>query len=236
MSDEPAGVQIAAAAANDVDPITDLWVALAAGQRRYGSELLAEANRNHVREWVARGVVTGELLVATPSETGNETGDEIAKQSGTHTTAEQSAAAAPAGESAADADDGDPIGFVAFERDHGDYNRDRNRGIVSNLFVVPERRGEGIGAALLAAAERELHAAGAETVALEALADNHRARQFYAERGYEPHRIELTKSLAQLPAEGADQAAHDEANTSIRDTDTTIEDTDTTTEDTEETG
>jgi GNAT superfamily N-acetyltransferase len=93
-------------------------------------------------------------------------------------------------------DDDEPVGFVGFELDRGGYERDRTRGIVSNLFVVPDRRGEGIGADLLDAAERALREAGAETVALEALAANDRAREFYAERGYEPHRVELTKSLA----------------------------------------
>jgi len=67
---------------------------------------------------------------------------------------------------------------------------------VSNLFVVPERRGEGIGSALLDAAEQALREAGAEVVALEALADNDRAREFYATHGYERHRVELTKSLS----------------------------------------
>ncbi|WP_123621588.1 GNAT family N-acetyltransferase [Halorubrum sp. CSM-61] len=150
------------ATADDVDRVTDLWIALAEGQRAHGSTLLAEGNRAAVREWVSRSVVTGELLVAR--DDGNATDE--------------------------------PVGFVGFALDRGGYDRDRTRGVVSNLFVVPERRGEGIGADLLEAAERALRQAGAETVALEALAANDRAREFYAERGYEPHRVELTKSLA----------------------------------------
>lgn len=152
-------VRVTPATVDDVDIVTDLWIALAEGQRAHGSTLLAEANRATVREWVARSVVTGELLVARD-------------------------------------DAADPIGFVGFAIDHGGYERNRTRGTVSNLFVVPERRDEGIGAALLRAAERALGEAGAEAVALEALIGNERARDFYADHGYEPHRVELTKSLA----------------------------------------
>lgn len=163
--------RVTPATAADVDAVTDLWVALAEGQRTHGSTLLAEANRATVREWVARSVVTGELLVARD-----------------------------------DADD--PIGFVGFAIDRGGYDRDRTRGTVNNLFVVPERRGEGIGTALLRAAERALAEAGADAVALEALTDNDRARAFYADQGYEPHRVELTKSLSAADVgDAADRSA-----------------------------
>ena len=172
MSDAE-GPTVAPATVDDVDDVTDLWIALAEGQRRHGSTLLAEPNRTAVREWVARSVVTGELLVARDAE--------------------------------ADGDDG-PIGFVGFSLDREGYERDRVRGTVSNLFVVSERRGEGVGADLLDAAERALAAAGAEAVALEALADNDRARAFYADRGYDRHRVELTKPLSESadgdPTEG----------------------------------
>jgi ribosomal protein S18 acetylase RimI-like enzyme len=152
------------ATVDDVDDVTDLWVALAAGQRRHGSTLLAEANRGAVREWVARSTVTGELLVARAA-------------------------------------DGKPVGFVGYALDREGYDRDCVRGTVSNLFVIPDRRGEGIGADLLDAAERALAAAGADRVALEALADNERARAFYTDRGYDLHRVELTKPLPDWPAD-----------------------------------
>lgn len=152
-------VRITPATVDDVDPVTDLWIALAESQRAYGSALLAEGNRGAVREWVARSVVTGELLIARDG-------------------------------------DGDPLGFVGFTLDRGGYERDRTRGTVSNLYVVPGRRGEGIGTDLLEAAERALRETGAETVALEALAANERAREFYAAHGYEMHRVELRKSLS----------------------------------------
>ncbi|GAA0539852.1 GNAT family N-acetyltransferase [Halorubrum ejinorense] len=158
------GARIEPATADDVDAVTDMWVALAAGQREYGATLRAEANRAAVREWAAQSAVTGELLVAR----------------------------APNGES-----EREPglIGFVGFSVERGGYERDGVRGTVSNLYVSPEWRGEGIGAALLDAAERALAGEGADRVALEALAANDRAREFYADRGYDRHRVELTKPL-----------------------------------------
>lgn len=156
--------RIEPATTGDVDGVTDMWVALAAGQREYGATLRAEANRAAVREWAARSAVTGELLVAR----------------------------APNGER-----EGEPalVGFVGFSIERDGYERDGVRGTVSNLYVAPERRGEGVGAALLDAAERALAEMGADRVALEALAANDRAREFYADHGYDRHRVELTKPL-----------------------------------------
>ena len=44
--------------------VTDMWVDLAAGQRDYGSHLLADGNRTRIRESVVRHIVTDSLLVA----------------------------------------------------------------------------------------------------------------------------------------------------------------------------
>ena len=159
----PPGVQVTPATTDDADTVADLWVALAADQRRHGSTLLAAANHNAVREWAASRAVTGELFVARDS-------------------GETDATAAL-------------LGFVGFTLEHGGYDRDYSRGVVSNLYVVPERRGEGVGSALLHAAEQALSSAGADAVVLEALANNDQARAFYAEHGYEPHRIECRKRL-----------------------------------------
>ncbi|MFC6835366.1 GNAT family N-acetyltransferase [Halomarina ordinaria] len=57
-------MDVEAARMEDVDRVADLWVALAAGQREYGSFLASDENRATVREAVARAVVTGGLLVA----------------------------------------------------------------------------------------------------------------------------------------------------------------------------
>ena len=173
MSDEPPvsgppGVQIARATTDDADAVTDLWVALATDQRRHGSTLLAAGNRTAVREWAASRAVTGELFVAR-----NDTDDTD------------------------DAHPAELLGFVGFTLEQGGYDRDCTRGIVSNLYVVSDRRGDGIGSALLAAAEWALSSAGADAVVLEALASNDRARAFYADRGYDVHRVELRKPVTE---------------------------------------
>lgn len=95
---------------------------------------------------------------------------------------------------ARDEDDG-IVGFVMFEPESGSYEQDVDRGVVHNLYVVPERRDEGIGSDLLAAAEEALRAEGADVVALEVLAANDAARRFYRRHGYEPLRLELERSL-----------------------------------------
>ena len=168
-------VRIEPATTDDVDAVTDMWVALAAGQREYGATLRAEANRAAVREWAAQSAVTGELLVARAPNGGSES------ESGL-------------------------IGFVGFSVERGGYDRDGVRGTVSNLYVTPEWRGEGVGAALLDAAERALAGEGADRVALEALAANDRAREFYADHGYDRHRVELTKPLGDDDDDDGDEA------------------------------
>jgi ribosomal protein S18 acetylase RimI-like enzyme len=91
--------------------------------------------------------------------------------------------------------DPDIVGFVMFGPEAEGYEQDVDRGVVRNLFVVPECRGEGVGTALLDTAERELRDLGADVVGLEVLAANAAAREFYADRGYSPHRLELEKRL-----------------------------------------
>ena len=75
---------------------------------------------------------------------------------------------------------------------------------VHDLAVVPARRGDGIGRALLAEAEARARAAGCCKLTLEVQDDNHRARAVYARFGFTdyvlggesvPTRF-LTKALA----------------------------------------
>lgn len=147
-------VDIEPATGEDVDAVTDQWVDLAAGQRAFGSHLLADENRTHARATVARSVVTDELLVAR---------------------------------------DGEVVGFVTFGVESGAFEQDTVRGVVRNVYVDPDRRGEGIGTALLSAAETALVGRGAETFALEAMAENEAARRFYRRHGYRPQRVEMEK-------------------------------------------
>jgi len=88
---------------------------------------------------------------------------------------------------------GETLGFVMFGPETGRYRQEVDRGVVRNLYVRPERRGEGIGSELLAVAEDALEAAGAEVISLKAMADNEAARRFYERHGYRTHRVELEK-------------------------------------------
>ncbi|MFY4811830.1 GNAT family N-acetyltransferase [Haloarcula sp. AONF1] len=85
------------------------------------------------------------------------------------------------------------VGFIMVTIDSGRYEQDETRGIIENIFVKPVHRNQGIGSKLLDTAEELLRQAGADILALEAMADNESARQFYRAQGYAPHRIELEK-------------------------------------------
>lgn len=90
----------------------------------------------------------------------------------------------------ADTDKAQPIvGFVSFDPERDGLDRDAVRGVVQNLYVVPEARGRGLGSQLLDAAEDALAAAGVDRIVLDAMAANDAARGFYEARGYEPHRV-----------------------------------------------
>jgi len=87
------------------------------------------------------------------------------------------------------------LGFVMFTIERAAFKQDVLRGIVENLYVRPERRSEGIGSALLAAAEDALTEQGVDVIALEVMARNEGARRFYRRAGYEPRRVELEKPV-----------------------------------------
>ena len=90
--------------------------------------------------------------------------------------------------------DGEIVGFVMFSVGSGRYEQDVLRGVVENIYVVPDARNDGVGSALLSAAEEALAAEGADVVSLESMADNDAARRFYRSHGYSPHRIEFEKA------------------------------------------
>lgn len=154
MSDSSA-VTIEQPTMGDLDVLVDLWVALAGGQRAFGSHLEPEANRDRIRESIARGIALSEIHVARL--------------------------------------DGALVGFAMYTIEGSTFERSATRGLVQNLYVVPDHRGEGIGGRLLAAAERTLEADGADVVGLDVLADNDDAIEFYRRHGYTPHRYTLEK-------------------------------------------
>jgi ribosomal protein S18 acetylase RimI-like enzyme len=98
------------------------------------------------------------------------------------------------------------VGFVMFTVDRGSYEMGVTQGIVENLYVVPDRRDEGVGSELLGRAERRLDALGAETVVLEAMADNDAARRFYRRHGYGTYRVQLEKPLDETEGQTRDGA------------------------------
>ena len=85
------------------------------------------------------------------------------------------------------------VGFVTFGLETGVYAQDTTRGVVQNIYVVPESRGEGVGSTLLRSAEESLFESGADAISLEVMADNDDARRFYQRHGYRPHRVEMEK-------------------------------------------
>lgn len=188
---EPRGMEIVPATTDDVDAVADLWVDLAADQRAHGSHLLAAANREAVRETVARRAVVDVLFVARGSDAGDAATDAADTSD------------VDAGDAAADdarATSGNPEGpirgFVSATVESGTYEQDVTRGVVDNLYVEPDARDRGVGGDLLAAAEAALDDAGVDTVALEVMADNAAARRFYERHGYAPHRVELEKQVS----------------------------------------
>jgi ribosomal protein S18 acetylase RimI-like enzyme len=91
-------------------------------------------------------------------------------------------------------EDGSLLGFVMYTVETGEYEQDTTRGLVRNIYVVPEHRNRGVGTALLEAAESTLSDRGVDRVGLEAMAENEPARRFYRRHGYTPHRIAFEKS------------------------------------------
>lgn len=92
-------------------------------------------------------------------------------------------------------EDDELIGFVMFSVETGTFEQDVRRGVIENLFVAEAYRNESIGQELLAAAESALADRDVDVVALEAMADNETAREFYRRAGYDLHRVELEKRL-----------------------------------------
>jgi ribosomal protein S18 acetylase RimI-like enzyme len=150
-------VTVEPAAPAEADAVADLWVALAADQRRHGSHLRAEESRDAVRASLARHAADGRLTVARSDER--------------------------------------LVGFVRFDVERGPLTQDRTRGVVRDLYVVPDARDDGVGTRLLDAAETALRDRGVAVVAVEALARNADAIRFYERRGYRPHRIEFEREV-----------------------------------------
>lgn len=86
-------------------------------------------------------------------------------------------------------------GFVMFHVQTGLYEQDRERGVIDNVYVRPAARDQGLGSALLTAAEDALIEAGVDVLSISVLAANDRARTLYERHGYAPHRLELERPV-----------------------------------------
>ncbi|WP_252698841.1 GNAT family N-acetyltransferase [Natronosalvus vescus] len=90
---------------------------------------------------------------------------------------------------------GSIVGFASFSVEHGSLDLDCTRGLLSNLYVDPALRGQGLGSRLLEAVESDLVERGVDVISLEAMAANEAARQFYRQAGYTPFRIGFERRL-----------------------------------------
>ncbi len=82
--------------------------------------------------------------------------------------------------------------------DDGDLHvveAERRSGFISDLYVIPAARGQGVGKALLQAAEAHFRDLGLTTIQLTALFNNHTARRVYDGSGYELYEVVYAKRL-----------------------------------------
>ncbi|MDP2125628.1 MAG: GNAT family N-acetyltransferase [Parvibaculum sp.] len=94
---------------------------------------------------------------------------------------------------------GDVVGFLSFavEEDPGTFVRPEHRrhAMIWDISVDEAARGQGIGRALLDAAEAQAKAAGIGEIRLYVLEGNARARRIYAEAGYRDYERLMAKRL-----------------------------------------
>lgn len=95
-------------------------------------------------------------------------------------------------------EDGQVVGFACVlrrvEREEPD-DPESDHAYLAEISVSPERRGHGVGSALLDAAERAAAERGARTIRLVVVAANDGAQRVYSRRGYERSHVVMTKRL-----------------------------------------
>jgi ribosomal protein S18 acetylase RimI-like enzyme len=89
---------------------------------------------------------------------------------------------------------GHPLGFVHLET-AADFFTHEPHGHVSDLVVAPAGEGQGVGRALMAAAEEWSRSRGHRFLTLNVFGDNTRARLLYERLGYRPDTTKMVKLL-----------------------------------------
>jgi GNAT superfamily N-acetyltransferase len=92
--------------------------------------------------------------------------------------------------------DGDtPIGYAAGRLVGPHDLRPVTRAELESIFVVPDRRGDGVGAALVAECARWAERCGAVELTVTAYAANERAVAFYARHGFAARSVVLARPI-----------------------------------------
>jgi ribosomal protein S18 acetylase RimI-like enzyme len=98
------------------------------------------------------------------------------------------------------------VGYVYAGMEGNDYMALRGpAGVLYDLVVDPDHRGQGVGSALMDAALDELARLGAPRVVLFTADKNHIARAVFAKAGFRRTMIEMTRELADGEGGAADQ-------------------------------
>lgn len=93
------------------------------------------------------------------------------------------------------------LGFVVCfveTEDEGDLHvveAERRFGYISDLYVAPQSRGQGVGRALIEAAEAHFKQLGLPVVRIAFLHNNDRARRIYEQAGFRPYEVTYEKRL-----------------------------------------
>ena len=88
-----------------------------------------------------------------------------------------------------------PIGYAAARLAGPADVRPVVRADLESIFVVPDHRGDGVGAALVAEFARWARARGAAELSVTAYAANERAVAFYARHGFVPRSVVMARPL-----------------------------------------
>ena len=98
---------------------------------------------------------------------------------------------------AIDTDTDEVVGYAAlhFATSGATFDLGESFGDIETLAVRPDYRGRGVGAALMAACERELERREIQYVSLQTLACNEKALRLYARSGFQPFMTRLVKRV-----------------------------------------